>query len=962
VINTDDEIYVSGDNAGPEIKTLDKNDSHISNYNYSDGIYSYTWTSDDGSARDYTYRAADDGSGGKYYTGYYFAPSGTELTIKLQDKWNLRILNLPTGSTYSVSESQPEAATGFIFKNVKGECENAGNEETAEVGTVEETKINGVIEQTNSTYTVTYTNEYVMTDITIVKEWDDNDDQDGIRPESVQVQLMANGQNYGNPWVLSEEGAEEVVPAAKAGTGEPEENEDSEEIVPWSVTVTVPRFDDSGEAIEYTVEEVKTDVITGEDGPDTYGYEVTSEDNVFTITNTHTPGIIEEITVEKVWDDADDQDGIRPESVQIQLMADGKAVEGKTLELSEKTEWQGVFEDVPAYANGEKIEYTVEEVKTEVITGEDGPDTYGYEVSSEEEYAFTITNTHTPETFDIQVNKEWDFDENEDVELPESITINLLADGEVVDELELTEDSKWSGTFSGKQKYADSKEIVYTVTEEEVEGFGKPAITGDAEKGFTITNTYAMTALTVIKVWDDGEDPNRPDSIDVTLTNGDFSDKVKISKDDDWTHTWLVPKEEARVYKVTEDVDPNRYYYEDPAFDEETYTFTITNVLLGQGGPGTTTVIIEKVATGAKTPAATVFKVEGPDGYVKELKYSDFTDGKYELKDVTAGDYTVTEDENTAKVSGYTLKVSGDNGKKMEAEEGTEAVFKITNTYEKEPEPTPTPTPPSPPTPPTPPTPPELNKEDHFAYIIGNDEGLVLPAANITRAEVATIFFRMLTDESRDEYWSQTNGFSDVEPEEWFNNAISTMANAGILKGYEDGTFRPRASITRAEFATIAIRFFQDFTSTETYFSDVSGHWGEAYINMAAEKGLIKGYPDSTFHPDAAITRAEAMAIMNRLLERHPHKDHLLDGMITWPDNMDTDAWYYADVQEATNSHEYANGINGYEIWTKILPVRDWAAFEREWSTAHSASNPGDVVDKDFSLDLSDLEDVDEDS
>ena len=131
---------------------------------------------------------------------------------------------------------------------------------------------------------------------------------------------------------------------------------------------------------------------------------------------------------------------------------------------------------------------------------------------------------------------------------------------------------------------------------------------------------------------------------------------------------------------------------------------------------------------------------------------------------------------------------------------------------------------------------------------------------------------------------------------------------------------------------------------------------------MAAEKGLIKGYPDKTFRPNAAITRAEAMAIMNRLLERHPHEDHLRDGMITWPDNMDTDAWYYADVQEATNSHEYANGINGYEIWTKILPVRDWAAFENEWSTAHSASNPGDVVEKDFSLDLSDLEDVDEDS
>ena len=135
-------------------------------------------------------------------------------------------------------------------------------------------------------------------------------------------------------------------------------------------------------------------------------------------------------------------------------------------------------------------------------------------------------------------------------------------------------------------------------------------------------------------------------------------------------------------------------------------------------------------------------------------------------------------------------------------------------------------------------------------------------------------------------------------------------------------------------------------------FTDIEGHWGEKYINMAAEKGLIKGYPDSTFHPDEPITRAEAMAIINRLLNRHPDKDFLPKGMIMWPDNMDTEAWYYADVQEATNSHEYEM-VGTHEWWTKLLPVRDWAAFEKEWSTSHSASNPGDVVGNDLEIDLS---------
>jgi len=215
------------------------------------------------------------------------------------------------------------------------------------------------------------------------------------------------------------------------------------------------------------------------------------------------------------------------------------------------------------------------------------------------------------------------------------------------------------------------------------------------------------------------------------------------------------------------------------------------------------------------------------------------------------------------------------------------------------------------------------------------------------RAEVATIFFRMLTDEARARYWSQTNPYSDVPASSWYNNAISTLTNGGILEGDPEGTFRPNDPITRAEFATIASRFFSGtYSGTEDVFTDIVGSWARDYINLAAELGLVDGYEDGTFRPMNFITRAEAIKITNNTLSRAPHKDHLLDQMITWPDNTDTVKWYYADVQEATNSHDfiYEPEDSDYETWTELLPVRDWAALEKEWSVANSSENPGEVI------------------
>lgn len=215
-------------------------------------------------------------------------------------------------------------------------------------------------------------------------------------------------------------------------------------------------------------------------------------------------------------------------------------------------------------------------------------------------------------------------------------------------------------------------------------------------------------------------------------------------------------------------------------------------------------------------------------------------------------------------------------------------------------------------------TPELLNTYDHDAYLQGYPDGRVKPENNITRAEVATIFYRLLTDDARNYYYSTDSGFSDVKPGDWYNTAVSTMVNAGILTGYNDGSFRPNDPITRAEFATIAARFLSDPYSLQDRFYDTEGHWAEVYINRAAEVGWINGYNDGSFRPDKAITRAEAMTLVNNVLGREPHADYMLDDMITWPDNPKS-AWYYEDIQEATNSHDYRwSSDKRYEIWTSL--------------------------------------------
>ncbi|MDD6878096.1 MAG: S-layer homology domain-containing protein, partial [Clostridiaceae bacterium] len=248
-----------------------------------------------------------------------------------------------------------------------------------------------------------------------------------------------------------------------------------------------------------------------------------------------------------------------------------------------------------------------------------------------------------------------------------------------------------------------------------------------------------------------------------------------------------------------------------------------------------------------------------------------------------------------------------------------------------------------------------LNTIDHVAYIIGYTDGTVRPTQNISRAEVVTVFFRLLTNEYRTENWSTENGYSDVTPEKWFNNAVSTMSSAGVVTGYLDGTFAPDRFITRAEFACIASRFLPDGIEAQSgTFTDIQGHWAEQQIELAAAAGWIVGY-NGEFRPDDYITRAEAMTLVNRMLMRAVEEEHMLPDMVHWCDNFSGN-WYYEAVQEATNTHDYDRLEKVvprqhfcFEDWLAILENPDWAALEKEWSNANSAGNvsAGDMEPED---------------
>ncbi|MDD6485112.1 MAG: S-layer homology domain-containing protein [Clostridiales bacterium] len=236
-------------------------------------------------------------------------------------------------------------------------------------------------------------------------------------------------------------------------------------------------------------------------------------------------------------------------------------------------------------------------------------------------------------------------------------------------------------------------------------------------------------------------------------------------------------------------------------------------------------------------------------------------------------------------------------------------------------------------------TPEKLESELHYEYIIGYNDGTVRPNGNITREEVATIFYRMLKDSVRKSLFTQQNNFNDVDAERWSNNAISTLASGGIVAGYEDGSFKPANAITRAEFVSMAARFYGAVTYNNIDFTDVDGHWAKNSIEAGVYYRLISGYSDNTFKPDANITRAEVMTIVNNILNRAVDEEGILEDVPQWSDNNKGD-WYYYTVLEATCPHDYVRREENkvMENWTKLNGATDWEALEKSWTTGAEVS------------------------
>lgn len=426
----------------------------------------------------------------------------------------------------------------------------------------------------------------------------------------------------------------------------------------------------------------------------------------------------------------------------------------------------------------------------------------------------------------------------------------------------------------------------------------------------SLNNLYSTT--TIVKVKNKSSTPTEPTS-SVTLSGEDHLSIEKVVEGDAWP-------------------------------DNAEFSFTIE----ADGGlapmPSPTTITIGKPATGNTATA-----------HFGNIIYTQAGTYKYIIKEVPGNIKGMTYD--TKKVSlTVTVTKNGDGSLTAAAAFDKDATF--TNTYD-EPE---TDEPDSPGTTPSIPDgddTPDLNTVDHYSYIVGYPEDYrtgeptddeerwpVKPQGNITRAEVATIFYRLLTDEARSENWTQDNTFTDVDKDDWFNTPVSTLSAMGIIGGYDDSSFQPNAPITRAEFAAIAVRFFEEKSVDYDMgsFIDIDGdEWYADAIQAAKEYGIIGGYPDGSFQPEDIITRAEACSIVNRTLKRIPHKEHLLPDslMRVWPDNADVDAWYYEDMQEATSSHEYEwIGHEGEKVehWTDDREEIDWDEVERELEAAHGLS------------------------
>ena len=512
------------------------------------------------------------------------------------------------------------------------------------------------------------------------KVWNDYEDQEGKRPDSITIRLKANG--------------EEVKST--------EVSEDDD----WAWKFENLPKSSKGKDIIYTISEdtVKdyTTEITKEE-PDTEGTDDGDEntedekDSVisFTVTNTYNPGKTQ-VSVSKVWKDEDNQDGIRPESVEIILLADGKEIrydedEPVSLTLSEDNDWIGIFDKLPTTKDDKQIEYSVKEKEKDAITGEDGDETYGYEIAGDAAKGYTVTNTHTPQTVTIEGEKVWEDEEDQDGKRPQRIMIRLKDGDKEINHEVVTEDEDWSWKFEDLPKNKDGEEIEYTIEEDEVEDYTSK-IEKDDEGKYTVTNTHEPETVKIsgTKVWDDADDQDgkRPESITIhVMANGKevegASFEAKKPESDEAANTWTWESGELPKYEKGKEI---KYTIEEEKIEGYTSEiegnakdgFTITNTHI----PELIRIEVDKVwededDQDGKRPDSVTIHLKDGKGEDAEEKGSatlndkdDWTWTFDEMPKYADGkeiDYTVTEDE----VDGYTAEVKGS------AEEG----FTVTNIY-----------------------------------------------------------------------------------------------------------------------------------------------------------------------------------------------------------------------------------------------------------------------------------------
>ena len=758
----------------------------------------------------------------------------------------------------------------------------------------------------NGAYTITLTHDPEEISHSVTKNWDFG--AAGFTVGEATIHLLGNGKDVA--------GAEDI-------TFVPNGNKN----LRWE---NLPKYE-GGKLITYHAVETK---VVDDNGNDVTGhfqvtYDWDDENGTTTITNTYSE--LRNITLLYTWDDDNNATGERPDSVKVELYyttrqdtrAPVEAVPtGITATISEDRNWSTTWYDLPVYDpetgllreyEAHVIAYTVDGQEHPVNLDESdsalGYAGYTFDVASfGQDSVFVMNSALDNNTASFTMNKVWQDADNAYNTRPDAILVNLLQNGSVYSTARLdTTLAIWTYTWE-KLPELDNNGVKYVYTVAEIPVPGYTASVG----GGTITNQL------------DALDPGDPTQLTVTYVyNNGQANASETVNFGNTANGVAGPTWEGHAFKG---------WYTDNGSFANAYDFT--------------TPVTENITLYAKW-------VSTHDG-VEDLDDHHFITFVYEHASATDANGTAIDTSetkiqvecgsdyvfNAAADSGYILNVPTYNGSATLAANGgnkftlsnitSDITVTITATRQStgggggggggnsssE---------------------PELNKEDHIAYVSGYPDGTVKPNNLITREEVATIFFRLLTDESRADYITEYNPYPDVASDRWSFYAITTLTNGGIMTGRNDGTFDPGAYITRGEFAVVAAQFSGAQYSGPDQFSDISSHWARSYINRAAYEGWTTGYPDGTYGPDQYITRAEVMALLNEVLERSPNAEYMLDDMKVWPDNPET-AWFYADVQEATNSHSYEERTEADldEHWTDITTMRTYDEMVRD---AFNAAN-----------------------